>query len=238
MAMVYCAAPLTCGQYNPAVTFAIWLRGRLTLSNVIYFLIAQILGGIVGAGLSLYWLGADAFVANTPGHPGISEERAFLCELLYSMLIILAVLHTTTTEATKDNQFFGMAIGFAQLAGRLAVARISGGVFNPAVVSGLYAVSPEATAGSLWLYWIAPYVGAGVAVVVFVLMAPTEFSADIPRWILLFLQDFHISKYFTEFMMTMFLTLSAVLGNGGASCREYSHRVCARVCARSCSCFL
>ena len=41
-----------------------------------------------------------------------------------------------------------------------------------------------------------------------------------------------------SFMMTMFLTLSAVLGNGGASCREYSHRVCARVCARSCSCFL
>ena len=102
---------------------------------------------------------------------------------------------------------------FAALSGREATLQFSGGVFNPAVVSGLYAVN--GTNSSLWVYWIAPLFASGVAVVMFVLMSPAEFSKDIPRYVLVFLRDWNISKYFTEFICTFFLTISAILGNGG-----------------------
>ncbi len=223
MAMVYAAAPLTTGQFNPAVSVAIWLRGRLSLSNLVYFVGSQILGGIIGAACSQYWMGSEAFLAATP-QPGIdpvtglrvSEDRAFLGELMYALLVVLASLHTTTAENNKGNNFFGMCIGYAVMSGRLAVTNFSGGVFNPAIVSGLYAVSNSSA--SLWLYWVAPMFAAGIGAFFFMIMVPSEFSKDIPSFVQVVLQDWHVSKYFTEFICTWFLTMSAVLGNGGSCC--------------------
>jgi aquaporin Z len=228
MAMVCAAAPLTYGHFNPAVSVAVWARGRLKLSSLITYVIAQLIGGLLGSGVSRFWLGGHQFSCNFPSrHNGvdITEDRAFAIEFVFALMIILSYLHATTTEANRDNQYFGLAIGFAMLSGREAAGKYSGGIFNPAVASGLYAVShqyktlagdEEADPNLLWIYWIAPLFAAGGAVIIFMLMAPYEFSKDIPKYILVFSRDWNLAKYFTEFICTFFLTVSAVLGNGGA----------------------
>ncbi len=64
----------------------------------------------------------EDFLAATPrAAPGVSEDRAFLCEIMYALLVVLSSLHTTTAETTKGNNFFGMCIGYAVMSGRLAI---------------------------------------------------------------------------------------------------------------------
>jgi aquaporin Z len=220
--MVSAAAPLTYGHFNPAVSLAIWARGRLKLSSLIIYCLAQLLGGFIGAGVSRFWLGGVHFDCNFPSpFKGINtrEDQAFAVEFAFALMIILSYLHATTTEANKTNQYFGLAIGFAMLSGREAAGPYSGGIFNPAVASGLYAASRDAVSEAernlLWIYWIAPLFAAGVSVVLFLLMAPNEFSRTVPRYILVIARDWNLAKYFTEFICTFFLTISAVLGNGG-----------------------
>jgi hypothetical protein len=75
-------------------------------------LVLQIIGGIIGAACSEFWVGADEFLANQPT-PTVSQDRAFVCEFVFSLLIILSYLHNTTTEANRNNQYFGMAVGRA-----------------------------------------------------------------------------------------------------------------------------
>ena len=70
----------------------------------------------------------------------MGENRAFLGEIMYTVLLVLAALHTTTAENNKGNNFFGMCIGYSVMSGRWALKDFSGGVLNPAIVSGLYAV--------------------------------------------------------------------------------------------------
>lgn len=140
MAMVYCAAPLTLGHFNPCVTAAVWFRGKLSLSSALYIAGTQHIGGLLGAWASRFWLGTVSFNGNIPV-PFIPQNQAFVAEMMYGAMLVLVYLHTTTTEASRNNQYYGLAIGFAQLAGRLVLAGITGGAFNPAIVAGLYAVN-------------------------------------------------------------------------------------------------
>ena len=78
-------------------------------------------------------------------------------------------------------------------------------------------VSCSNSSASLWLYWVAPMFAALIGAFFFLIMVPSEFSKDIPSFVQVVLQDWHVSKYFSEFICTWFLTMSAVLGNGGAT---------------------
>jgi len=219
MALVYCAAPLTLGHFNPCVTAAIWFRGKLALSSALYLFVAQHIGGLIGAMCVRYWLGGAAFATAIP-MPNISNNRAFLGESMYATLLVLVYLHACTTESCRGNNYYGMAVGFAQLAGRLVLAKPTGGAFNPAIVAGLYALNNSGK--NLWMYYFGPFVGSGVACVFFVIMAPDEYFKDeevfkkqTPGILKKILIDFDCAKYFTEFVGTWILTQTAILGNAG-----------------------
>ena len=192
----------------------------MTLSTALYIFGTQHIGGLLGAAVSKYWLGAARFADNIPV-PTIPNNRAFVAEMMYAALLVLVYLHTTTTHASRGNQYYGMAIGFAQLAGRMVLARPTGGAFNPAIVTGLYALNN--TNKDLWMYYFGPFFGSAIACLFFVIMAPDEYFKDEVVWgkktpylLKLILVDWGCAKYFTEFIGTWILTQTAILGNAGA----------------------
>ena len=106
-----------------------------------------------------FWTGA---VAATE----IEVGPAFLVEALLTFVLVWVVLNVATSKDTEGNSFYGLAIGGAVFVGATTVGAISGGGFNPAVAFGL-SISGQFAWSNLWLYILAPIVGAALAALVF-----------------------------------------------------------------------
>jgi aquaporin Z len=132
MAMVYAGGHVSGAHYNPAVTLAVFLRGRAKAADVIPYWIAQVAGAAL-ATRAVRWLSGDARVAEI--HPIM--DRAVLAEFLFTFALAYVVLNVATAKATAGNSYFGLAIGFTVMAGAFAVGGVSGGAFNPAVAAAL-----------------------------------------------------------------------------------------------------
>lgn len=167
MVVVYMGGHISGAHYNPAVTLALFLRGKLPRADVIPYWLAQLLGAMAGAYLSYVLM--DHGFAPTPA-AGVGAGAVLLVEALYTSLLALVVLNCAAREATKGNSYFGLAIGFTILIAVYAGGPISGGAFNPAVGSGsiiINAVFGEGTFKDLWLYLVGPFAGAVIAALVF-----------------------------------------------------------------------
>ena len=92
-----------------------------------------------------------------------------LAEGLGTFALVYTVLNVATAPATSGNSFYGLAIGFTVFAQAVAVGKISGGAFNPAVAIGV-AVLGLANGANLWMYGLSEFLGAGVAAVFFLLL--------------------------------------------------------------------
>ena len=161
MIMVYAGGHISGGHYNPAVTLAVWLRGRCPMRDVLPYMIAQIMGATVASLTVLYFKG-DAVA--TPGDLVVGP--AFLAEFIGTFALAYMVLNVATAKGTADNSNYGLAIGFTVMTMAYALGGISGGAFNPAVAVGI-TLMHLAKAANLWLYFAAN-LGAGVvAAVVF-----------------------------------------------------------------------
>src|SRR5271170_6158786 len=155
MIMVYMGGHISGGHYNPAVSLAVALRGKLTWGNFLPYIISQGCGGIA-AGLSVLAI-TQHTVAPAPG-PTATTQGALLVEFFYTFALALVVLNTATTPKTEGNSYFGLAIGSTIMVGAFAGGAVSGGAFNPAVGFGLVFVNAmhnSQTPGlmsHLWLY--------------------------------------------------------------------------------------
>ena len=132
MVMVYAGGHISGAHYNPAVTLAVWLRGRCPTKDVIPYIVAQLLAAALAAALAGYFFGSAT--------PMTIEDRpkAFVGDLLFTFALCWVVLNVATAKANANNSFYGIAIGFTVLAGAFAVGgSLSGGAFNPAVALGL-----------------------------------------------------------------------------------------------------
>ena len=160
MVMVYAGGHVSGANYNPAVSLGIFLRGRLTASDMVTYWVAQLLGGAAAATCIMIFRGH----APSPLEPGI--HAAFLAEVLFTFALVYVVLNTATAKATAGNSYFGLAIGFTVLAGAFAVGNVSGGAFNPAVAVGamMMGMLPWQL---LWLYLAADLLGGAVAAMTF-----------------------------------------------------------------------
>jgi aquaporin Z len=134
MAMIYADAHLSGGHYNPAVTPAALVRGRIGLGDAAGYWIAQLTAGLVAA-LLIRWVGDSAQV-KTLMLSGHALSAAFVVELLFTFALAYVVLNVATSKSHPDNSFYGLAIGFTVVAGAFAVGGISGAAFNPAVTLG------------------------------------------------------------------------------------------------------
>src|SRR5205823_4972006 len=128
--MVFAGGHISGAHYNPAVTVAVWLRGRLATRDIGPYIAAQVVGALVAAGL------ARLVVDKTPGPAFHVTGRhllgAFVAELLVTFALAYVVLNVATSKDHPNNSFYGLAIGGTVLAGAIAVGDVSGGVFNPA----------------------------------------------------------------------------------------------------------
>lgn len=133
MAWVYIGAYVSGGNYNPMISLALALRGRLRWDELPWYMVAQILGGFA-AFLFVGFLQHRVTIPS-PGM-GVSLLQAFLVEVLLSFVLALVVLTVATAEKFRTSHIFGFAIGFTIPALAALGGPISGGLFNPAIALG------------------------------------------------------------------------------------------------------
>lgn len=167
MVVVYMGGHVSGGHYNPAVTLAVFLRGKLPAGEVLPYMVAQIAGSTVGA--YLCYMVLDRTFALAPA-PTSTTMTTLLVEALFTFLLALTVLNVATSKATEGNSFYGLAIGSVIVVGAFAGGSISGGAYNPAVATGptiVHALMGGGSFGQLWLYFVGPLVGGALAASVF-----------------------------------------------------------------------
>jgi len=167
MVMVYMGGHISGAHYNPAVTLALNLRGKLPTKHLLPYMLAQLAGALAAAMVT------RAITGHTfaPAPAALASPlAALLVELLFTFALALVVLNVATSAKTGGNPFYGLAIGFTVLAGAFAGGPISGGAFNPAVGVGptlVHALLGGGTLAHLWLYLVGPAAGGILAALAF-----------------------------------------------------------------------
>ena len=168
MVMVYMGGHVSGAHYNPAVSLALLLRGKMnSLGEFVGYVASQVAGAIVAALATYVIVGHTLKVAPADS---ASTLGALLVEILFTFALALIVLNVAASAKTQGNSFYGLAIGFAIVVGAFAGGPISGGAFNPAVGTGPILVDAMVGGGSLshlWLYLVGPFLGGALAAGVF-----------------------------------------------------------------------
>ena len=127
MVMVYAGGHISGAHYNPAITLAVWLRGKLSKAEVLPYITAQVAGAVVSALIVTHFRGQGSeALLNNP-------LRVAGAEFLGTFALAWVVLNVATAKGTAGNSYFGAAIGLTVGTGALLFGGISGAVFNPAV---------------------------------------------------------------------------------------------------------
>ena len=179
VALVYAIGPISGCHINPAVTLGFLGSGRMKIEEAVAYWVAQFAGGIVGAYL-LYWM----FTTSPLYHKGvqglgtdgygiksrllISQGGAFLVEVVLTAVFVLVVLFATHKAAIQGAA--GVAIGFALVMVHLIGIPLTGTSVNPARSLGPALVVGGTALSQVWLFIVAPLVGALVAAVIHLLL--------------------------------------------------------------------
>ena len=168
MVMVYAGGHVSGAHYNPAVTLAVFIRGKCPAKDVVPYWISQLLGASAAAFVVLF----------VKGHPVIeigqlNVAKTLTVEFLFTFALAYVVLNVATSKATAGNSFYGLAIGSTVTAGALAVGPVSGAAFNPAVAVGVTLMGLVEPA-CLWVFLVATLAGAAAAAVVFKIINPQD----------------------------------------------------------------
>jgi len=167
MVLVYASGHISGGHLNPAVSLGVLLRGGMGVGDFVAYIVAQFVGGALAA------LASFAIWPRAAAPLEIKVLPAFIVEALVTLVLVWVVLNVATSKDHPNNSFYGLAIGSTVFVGAISVGGISGGGFNPAVALGL-AISGQFGLSNLWLYIVAPLVGAAVAAVLFRLLSSED----------------------------------------------------------------
>jgi len=171
----YALGPVSGGHFNPAVSVGLWAGGRFPGSQVPAYVIVQVIGAIAGAAV-LYLIAsgkaefslAGGFASNgygvhSPG--GYSVMAAFVTEVVMTFMFLVVILGATHTRAPVG--FAGLAIGFALTLIHLISIPVTNTSVNPARSTGPALFVGGWALAQLWLFWIAPIIGAGIGGMVY-----------------------------------------------------------------------
>ena len=170
-ALVFAGGHISGAHYNPAVTLAVFLRGRVRGIDVLPYFGAQIVGGLLGA------VAARLIVNPASIEPLSFSGReigvALGAEFLFTFFLAYVVLNVATSRDHADNSFYGLAIGFILFAGAAAVGGFSGAAFNPAVAIAASAIGILSWS-AIWIFLVANFAGGAIAALVFRLLNPED----------------------------------------------------------------
>jgi aquaporin Z len=173
VAMAYGIGPVSGCHVNPAVSFGVFVAGRMSAAEMVSYWIAQVLGAIVGAavlylilsGKASGWNGGLGQNGWGPGYLGeYNTLSALVFEIVATFLFLVTILGVTHPFAPTG--FAGLAIGLTLVVIHLVGINVTGTSVNPARSIGPalvgFAAKPERLA-QLWLFIVAPLIGAGLA---------------------------------------------------------------------------
>jgi aquaporin Z len=168
MVMVFAGGHISGGHFNPAVTLAVFIRGRCPAKDVVPYWIAQIAAAAAAACAAVFLCGKTGTpmeIANIP--------QALLAEFLFTFALAYVVLNCATAKGTANNSFYGLAIGMTVMVGAFSVGAISGGAFNPAVALGI-GVMKLVNISQIWIHISADLVGGLIAALTFKILNPDD----------------------------------------------------------------
>src|SRR5688572_11278760 len=170
MVVIYAGGHISGAHYNPAVTLAVWMRGKCPKSDVLPYMFFQIAGAALAAMVVSYLKGSSM-----PETALTRDDvpRALIAEFLGTFLLAYVVLNVATSKNTAGNSFYGLAIGFTVLTCAFALGSYSGGAFNPAVAI-VVCIMKLSSWVDLWIFIVACFGGAALAAVVFNWLNPDE----------------------------------------------------------------
>ena len=170
LTMAYAVGHISGGHFNPAVTIGLWSAGRCPSRYVIPYIIAQVIGAIIAA--FILWLIASgkpdwvmgSFAANgygdlSPGKYGLGS--CFISEIVMTFFFLFVIIGTTSKGAAAG--FAGIPIGLALTLIHLVSIPVTNTSVNPARSTGPALFAGGAHIGQLWLFWVAPIIGAMIA---------------------------------------------------------------------------
>jgi len=170
MCMVFAGAHVSGAHYNPAVTLAVLLRGRIPLKEAVAYVIVQIIGAIAAAFI-VQFIMPDK-IAET-ANAMTSTTSGLIAEILGTFALAYVVLNVATAKGTTGNMFYGLSIGFTVLSMAYAFGALSGGAFNPAVAVGI-SLMHLASWSDFWVYLVGCFGGAALAAIVFRINNPED----------------------------------------------------------------
>ena len=170
MVMVFAAGHISGGHLNPAVTLAVWIRGKCASKDVVPYWIGQIVGAVLAA-LAVKYLFA-AKMGDVKAMQ-VAVGPALLAEFLFTFALAYVVLNVATAKGTSGNSFYGLAIGMTVMVGAFSVGGVSGGAFNPAVAVGASLLGLFSWS-NIWIYLMADLLGGGAAALTFKTLNPED----------------------------------------------------------------
>lgn len=187
LTMAYAVGGISGGHFNPAVSLGLALANRFSWKELIPYWIAQVVGAIAAAAV-LYAIAsgkdgwsAGGFASNgfgdlSPG--GYSMQSALLIEIVLTAGFLIVILGATSKTAPSG--FAPIAIGLALTLIHLISIPVTNTSVNPARSTGVALFAETAALGQLWLFWVAPLVGAAIGAVIWrVMLSPGEATESI-----------------------------------------------------------
>ncbi|MGJ8737250.1 aquaporin Z [Zobellia laminariae] len=177
--MAYAIGHISGCHLNPAVSIGLWVGGRFDGKELVPYIIAQVLGGIAGAGIlyviasgqpgfELGGFAANGYGEHSPG--GYSMMAALVCELVMTFIFLFVILGSTYTKAPGG--FAGVAIGLCLTLIHLISIPVTNTSVNPARSTSQALFVGDWALGELWLFWAAPIAGAVLAGLVYKALSP------------------------------------------------------------------
>lgn len=173
LTMAYAVGHISGGHFNPAVSFGLWSAGKFETKELLPYIAAQVIGGVAGAAvLYLIASGQAGFAAGGFASNGFAElspgkyslASVVITEVVMTFMFLFIILGATNKNAPAG--FAGIAIGLGLTLIHLISIPVSNTSVNPARSTAAALFADTAALGQLWVFWVAPIVGAVIAGVV------------------------------------------------------------------------
>ncbi|MCL4124778.1 UNVERIFIED_CONTAM: hypothetical protein GTU68_011715 [Idotea baltica] len=181
LAMVYAIGPVSGCHINPAITVGMLFAGKISVKDAGGYIIFQIIGAIIGAGvlfliagghadydIAVNGLGQNGFGAQSP--KGYNMQSAFIAEVVLTAIFLLVIFGATHKGA--NGKFAGIAIGLSLVMIHIVGIPITGTSVNPARSIGPALFVQGAALSQLWLFVVAPIIGGIVGALIWKLVKP------------------------------------------------------------------
>ena len=181
LTMVYALGHISGAHFNPAVSIGLWIGGRFDRNELIPYIAAQVLGALAGAailftiasgrpGFEIGGFASNGYAELSPG--GFSMLSVLVAEVVLTFGFLIVILGATHSKAPKG--FAGIAIGLALTLIHLISIPVSNTSVNPARSTSQAIFAGGDYMGQLWLFWVAPIIGAIIAGLVYKALSPEK----------------------------------------------------------------